>query len=55
MQKFPAGNVGDIVKVRILDVERPRSDLINCLTIIIAVQDDQLYELETKHRILSHL
>lgn len=53
--KFPAGKVGDTVKLRIPDVDRARSDPRNLLAVILEVQNEEFYQLGTKQGRLSQL
>lgn len=39
--KFPAGKVYEVVKVRVWDVDRARSDPRNLLTVILEVQNEE--------------
>lgn len=53
--KFPAGKVGDTVKLRVPDVDRARSDPRNLLAVILEVQNGEFYQLGTKQGRLSQL
>ena len=53
-EKFPQGNVGDTVKVRVLDVDRGRCDSRNILGVIMeADHTKDLYRIGTKDGIVN--